>query len=433
MIKWRNRSEFWITGAKLIDPSRNKPAYGSIHVKKGLIEEVAWKKKVETNLPVLELEGYMVTPGFVDIHAHLREPGYEEKETIASGTAAAIAGGYTSVACMANTDPVVDDPSVVRYILNRNRDAGNCRLYVIGALTRGLEGVDITEFGLLSDAGIVALSDDGKFVSNSRVMRSALEYAGMLGLTVISHCEDTTLSAGGLMNEGYYSTKLGLAGIPSQVEETAVYRDISLAELTGSPLHIAHASTARSVEIIRSGKEREIPVTAEVTPHHLTMDDSMLEEYDSNLKVNPPLRSSRDVDILLDGLKSGVIDCIATDHAPHNVIDKQVEFDLAPPGMIGLQTAFSQLNTELVRTGKLELTDLVRLMTAAPAGVLGIPAGTMEKGAAADLAVIDPEQEWVYDLSNNRSISSNSPLIGKTLTGRVEGVFVGGKWTATAE
>jgi len=433
MIKWRNRSEFWITGAKIVDPSRKKPASGSIHVKKGLIEEIAWKKKIETDLPVLDLEGYLVTPGFVDIHTHLREPGFEEKETVASGTAAAVAGGYTSVACMANTDPVVDDPSVVRYILNRNRDAGNCRLYVIGAVTRGLKGRDITEFGLLRDAGIAALSDDGNYITNARVMRSALEYAGILGLPVISHSEDKFLSAGGLMNEGYYSTKLGLAGIPAETEETAVYREVSLAGLTGSRLHIAHVSTSGSVEIIKRAREQQIPVTAEVTPHHLTMDDSMLQSYDRNLKVNPPLRSTEDVDIMLDALRSGIIDCIATDHAPHNEIDKQVEFDLAPSGMIGVQTAFSQLNTELVKTGRLEINELVRFMTAAPAEVLGIPGGTLENKAAADLAVIDPEEEWVYDRENNMSISANSPLMGKKLTGLVQGVFVQGRWNGTVK
>jgi dihydroorotase len=262
-------------------------------------------------------------------------------------------------------------------------------------------------------------------------MRSALEYAGMLELPVISHCEEISLSAEGLMNEGFYSTKLGLAGIPAETEETAVYRDVALAGLTGSRLHVAHASTEGTVEIIRRAKERQIPVTAEVTPHHLTMDDSMLQDYDRNLKVNPPLRSREDVDIMLDALSSGVIDCISTDHAPHNEIDKEVEFELAPPGMIGLQTAFALLNTELVETGKLGLAQLVALMTESPARVLGIPAGTLDKGAPADLAVIDPDEQWVYDRKNNRSISSNSPLMGKKLTGRVQGVFVGGKWTST--
>ncbi|MBD3179333.1 MAG: amidohydrolase family protein [Candidatus Latescibacteria bacterium] len=431
MIKWKNRSEFWITGAEIAAPGRKKPAPGCIHLKRGIIEELVWKKSVETDLPVLELDGYLLTPGFVDIHTHLREPGYEEKETIATGTSAAIAGGFTTVACMANTDPVVDDPSVVRYILDRNEQAGNCRLYVIAAVTRNLEGRDINEFGLLREAGAAALSDDGKYIANARVMRSALEYAGMLELPVISHCEEISLSAEGLMNEGYYSTKLGLAGIPAETEETAVYRDVALAGLTGSRLHVAHASTAGTVEIIRRAKERQIPVTAEVTPHHLTMDDSMLQDYDRNLKVNPPLRSREDVDIMLDALSSGVIDCISTDHAPHNEIDKEVEFDLAPPGMIGLQTAFALLNTELVETGKLGIAQLVALMTESPARVLGIPAGTLDKGAPADLAVIDPDEQWVYDRENNRSISSNSPLIGRKLTGRVQGVFVGGKWTST--
>jgi len=428
MIKWRNRREFWVKGARLVDPEAGKVRSGCVRVDRGKIAEIAWKKDVKTDLPSLDLEGLILTPGFIDIHSHLREPGNEEKETIETGTAAAAAGGYTSVVCMANTDPVIDDPSVVRYILDRNEEVGSCRLYVAGAVTANLEGEQINEFNLLKTAGAVALSDDGNFVKNSKVMRSALEYAGMLGLTVISHCEDPYLTEFGLMNEGYYSTKLGLAAVPAESEEIAAQRDVALCRLTGSRLHIAHVSTAEVVRMVKRAKKAGIPVTAEVTPHHLTMDDSMLQDYDSNLKVRPPLRSTDDIKELLDGLKSGVIDCVATDHAPHNQIDKQVEFDLAPPGMIGLQTAFSHLYTELVEPGRLELAALVKALTAGPARALGLPGGVLSEGAPADLVIIDPDEEWVFDKNGNRSKSSNSPLMGRKLKSRVQGIFISGKW-----
>ncbi len=428
MIKWKNRSEFWITGAKLADPESRKIRAGSIHINNGRIEEVVWKKSIETDLEIFDAEGYLVAPGFIDIHTHLRDPGFEDKEIIATGTAAAAAGGYTSIACMANTNPAIDEPSVVRYILDKNREAGETRLYVIAAVTKGLDGKEINEFHLLKEAGAIALSDDGNFITNSKVMRSALEYAGLLGLPIISHCEDPDLAGDGLMNEGYYSTKLGFSGIPAVSEEIAVARDIALAKLTGSRLHIAHVSTAGSVELIREAKKKGIPVTAEVTPHHLTMDDSLLQEYDRNLKVNPPLRSLEDIKALKKALKNGTVDCIATDHAPHTEIDKQVEFNFAPPGMIGLQTAFSHLYTELVLSGELELIDLVRMMTSAPAKTLGIPGGTLETGVQADLVVIDLDAEWIFNGKVNRSKSFNTPLADRSFNGHVQGTFLAGKW-----
>lgn len=428
MVKWRNRREFWIKGAKIADPEKGKVKAGCLRIKNGVIEEISWRKDIKTRLPVLELGDLLLAPGFIDIHAHLREPGHEYKETIETGTAAAAAGGYTSVLCMANTDPVIDDPSVVRYILERNEAVGSCRLYVAGAVTRNLEGKEINEFNLLKEAGAVALSDDGNYIDNSKVMRTALEYAGMLGLPVISHCEDNYLVRTGLMNEGYYSTKLGLTGIPGESEEIAVAREIALARLTGSRLHIAHLSTALGLEMVKAAKKRGVPVTAEVTPHHLTLDDSMLQEYDRNLKVRPPLRDRADIKSLVEGLKSGVIDCVATDHAPHSDIDKEVEFDFAPPGMIGLQTSFSHLYTELVEDGKLGLIELVRALTAGPASVLGVPGGVIREGAPADFAVVDLSEEWVYEKSNNRSASWNTPLLGRTFKSRVQGIFIGGRW-----
>ncbi len=428
MIEWKDKREFWITGVRLADPETGKIRTGSVLVQKGVIADIVRQKSVDTDLPVCDAGMYICAPGFVDIHTHLREPGYEEKETIKTGTAAAAAGGYTSVLCMANTDPVIDEPSVIEYIKRKAVEAGMCRVYVAAALTKGLGGEVINEYHFLKEAGAVALSDDGMYVTNSQVMRSAMEYALFHRLPVISHCEDNFLVKGSQMNEGYSSTRFGLKGAPAVSEEIAVNRDIRLASLTGARLHVAHVSTAGSVEMIKAAKRKGVPVTAEVTPHHLTLEDSLLENYDRNLKVNPPLRGRRDIDALRAGLRDGTIDCIATDHAPHHEIDKQVEFDKAPPGMIGLETAFAQLHTELVVKGKFELIDLVRLMTIRPAGVIGLPGGRLKKGVPADLVLIDPNEEWVLERSMIRSKSKNTPLAGKRFTGRIQGVFFEGKW-----
>lgn len=428
MITWKNRREFWIMGAKLADPVGNRLRAGSILVQRGTIGDIVWQRSVETDLPVLEAEGYVVAPGFIDIHTHLREPGYEEKETIATGTAAAVAGGFTAVNCMANTKPVIDDPSVIEYINKRAQHCAKCRVYVTAAVTKGLEGEVINEYHLLRDAGAVALSDDGKFVTNSKVMRTAMEYAGMFDLPVIAHCEDAFLINGSQMNESFMSTRLGLKGAPAAAEEIAVSRDIRLAQLTGAHLHIAHVSTAGALELVKRAKKKGVPVTAEATPHHLTLDDSSLIDYDTNCKVNPPLRGVEDAKALITAVGDGTIDCIATDHAPHNEIDKEVEFDQAPAGMIGLQTAFARLHTELVCGGALELIDLLKLMTVRPADVLGIPGGRLGVGGAADLVIIDPAEEWTFERSMVRSKSFNTPFLGNTFTGRVQGVFLEGKW-----
>jgi len=428
MIEWKDKREFWISGAKVADPETGKIRTGSILVQKGTIAEVVWQKEIETELPVLNAGGYVLAPGFIDIHTHLREPGYEDKETIATGTAAAAAGGFTAVVCMANTNPIIDEPSIVEFISKEAQRVGKCKVFITAALTRGLEGEVINEYYLLKKAGAIALSDDGKYVTNSMVMRTALEYAGLHQLPVISHCEDTFLINGTQMNEGYTSTRLGLKGAPNAAEEIPVSRDLRLAELTGSRLHIAHVSTVGAVNLIERAKKRGVPVTAEVTPHHLTMDDTLLETYDSNLKVNPPLRNKKDVEVLRAALQDGTIDCIASDHAPHNEIDKQVEFDKAPSGMIGLETAFSLLNTELVSKGLLDLIDLIRLMTIEPARVLGILGGVLKKGEMANLVLLDPKEEWVVEKQLIRSKSKNTPLLGRKLVGRVQGVFLEGKW-----
>lgn len=428
MINWKDKREFWITGGKLADPEAGRIRVGSVLVQKGDIAEIAWQKSVDTDLPVLDAAGMVISPGFIDIHTHLREPGHEEKETIETGTAAAAAGGYTSVLCMANTDPAVDDPSVVEYIIKRAQAVGSCRVYVTGAVTKGLEGNDITEFFHLRRAGAAALSDDGRFIRNTRVMRTALEYARMQGMTVISHCEDPWLAGEAQMNESFVSTKLGLRGAHAASEEIAVARDVRLCELTGSRLHVAHLSTAGAVDIIRKAKKRGVPVTAEASPHHLTMEETLLENYDRNLKVNPPLRGSKDISALRAGLKDGTIDAIATDHAPHTEIDKQVEFNFAPPGMTGLETAFAHLYTELVKTGELELIDLVRLMTVGPAGVIGISGGKLAVGEKADLVIVDTGESWLFEKKLVRSRSYNTPLLGREFSARVQGVFLEGKW-----
>ncbi|MCX5754000.1 MAG: dihydroorotase [Candidatus Krumholzibacteria bacterium] len=428
MIDWKDKREFWIAGARIADPEAERIRVGSVCVQKGRIAEIVWQKSVETDLPVLDAERFVLAPGFVDLHAHLREPGYEEKETIETGSAAAAAGGYTSVVCMANTNPAIDDPSVVEYISCRAQQVGRCRVYVAGALTKGRLGEIINEYYHLKRAGVVALSDDGAYVTNSQVMRSALEYANLHALPVISHCEDAFLASSSQMNEGYTSTRLGLKGSPAAAEEIAVSRDCMLAQLTGARLHVAHVSTAGAVELVRRAKKKGTRITAEATPHHLTLDDRLLDGYDANLKVNPPLRGVKDVEALRAGLLDGTIDCVATDHAPHSEIDKDVEFDEAPAGMIGLETAFAQLHTELVAKGVIDLLDLVKLMTIKPAATLGLPGGRIAREAPADLVLIDPAEEWTFEKRLIRSRSKNTPLVGARFTGRVQGVFLEGKW-----
>lgn len=428
MIEWKDKREFWITGARLADPESGRIRAGAVLVKRGALAEVVWQKRIDSDLPILDADGYILAPGFIDIHTHLREPGFEEKETIATGTAAAAAGGFTSIVCMANTDPVIDEPGILEFVRKTADRDGSSRVYVAAALTKGMEGEAVGEYGYLKKAGAVAVSDDGKYVTNSQVMRTAFEYAGFHELPVISHCEDSYLVNNAQMNEGYTSTRLGLRGAPAASEVIAVSRDIELARLTGSRLHIAHVSTRGALELIKKAKKQEVRVTAEATPHHLTLDDTMLDTYDSNLKVNPPLRDMKDVEALRAALLDGTVDCIATDHAPHNEIDKQVEFNFAPAGMIGLETAFAQLNTELVQSGALELVDLIRLMTYAPAGVIGLPGGRLRKGEPADLVLIDPDAEWILEKDMLRSKSSNTPLIGKRFRGRIKGVFLDGIW-----
>ena len=374
----------------------------------------------------IDAAGKIIVPGLVDIHTHLREPGYEYKETIASGAMAAVAGGYSAIACMPNTLPPNDCRSVTEFIINQSKRAGRARVYPIATISKEQKGECLVDFCELAAAGAVGVSDDGFPVVNSELMRRALEYARYCGLVVISHCEDPKLSKGGVMHEGEISTRVGLPGIPGASEDIFVYREISLARLTGCPVHIAHVSTGVSVELIRRAKEEGLPVTAETAPHYFTLDHGSLVGYDTRYKVNPPLRTSKDVSEIRKGLEEGVIDVIATDHAPHDSLEKEVEFDKAAFGMIGLQTALP-LTLELVRDGVMTLPDAISKLSGNGADILGIPGGELKEGLTADLAIIDMEREYCFEEKDILSKSKNSPFLGRTLRGRCDLTMVGGK------
>ena len=375
---------------------------------------------------VVDASGLSVVPGFVDIHCHLREPGYEYKEDIASGTAAAARGGFTSICCMANTDPVNDNAVVTEFIRKKARDAGPVHVYPIAAVTKGLMGEELTEVGELAEAGAAALSDDGRPIKNAQRMRLALSYAKRFNMLVISHPEDEELVNGGVMNEGYWSTALGLPGATRAAEETIIARDCLLAGLEKTRVHIAHVSTAGGAEIIRRAKSMGIAVTAETAPHYLLATDEWVQGYDTNTRVNPPLRTESDRLALIEALKDGTIDCIATDHAPHHIDDKNVEYALAASGISGFETAFAVCWTALVASGEIKPEELIRKMTSAPADVIGIRAGRLEVGETADVTIIDCGSEWTVDPSKFASRGKNSPFAGKTLKGRVKHTFAGG-------
>ena len=426
----------WIRSGAVVDPVKGVVEEVDLIIEKGKIAKIlppgAFKGK-GPQLRTTDATNKLIIPGLIDAHAHLREPGHEYKETIATGGKAGAAGGYTALACMPNTVPPNDCRSVTEFILGQAKRAGLCRIYPVGAITVGQKGETLTEFGDLREAGAVAVSDDGFPVANSEVMRRAMEYASYHGLVVISHCEDTELSSSGVMHEGVVSTRVGLPGIPAASEEIMVYREISLARLTGCPVHIAHVSTAVSVELIRRAKEEGIPVTAETAPHYFSMNHDAVMEYDTRAKVNPPLRTPNDVQAIKDGLANGVIDIIATDHAPHSGLEKELEFDKAAFGMIGLETALP-LTLELVRDGVLGLTEAIRKLSFNAATLLGIPGGHLVEGGDADLAIVDPEYEYVLREKDILSKSKNCPFIGKTLKGRNELTMVGGKivWESDA-
>jgi dihydroorotase len=416
-----------VSGGTVVDPVAGRAAPGDVLVEDGAIVATGAPGSLDAaDATSLDARGLLVLPGLVDMHVHLREPGFEYKETIATGVAAALAGGFTSVACMANTEPVNDSAAVTQYIFDRARLAGGTRVYPIGALSVGLQGERLAEIGEMHRAGIVAVSDDGRPVMDAGLMRRALEYTSMFGLPVIAHEEDRHLADGGTMNEGVTSLRLGLRGVPAAAEEVMVARDIALVALTGGRLHVAHLSTAGSVALVRDAKARGLAVTAEAAPHHLFLTDAAVVGYGTNAKMAPPLRTQADVAALRAGLADGTIDAIATDHAPHHHDEKDVEFDQAANGVVGLETALP-LALRLVAEGVCDLPTLVARMTIGPARILGLPAGTLAPGAAADLTLVDPERRWTVEARGFRSKSRNTPFEGWEMTGRAVVVLVGGR------
>ncbi|MGD0279208.1 MAG: dihydroorotase [Smithella sp.] len=421
-----------LTGARIIDPSQNIDSRMDIFVEDGKIANIGADlskslkpKSSEKITKIIDLSGMILVPGLIDMHTHLREPGFEYKETIASGAAAAVAGGFTSIACMPNSNPVNDNRSITEFIRRKAVEAALANVYPIGAISKNSTGVQLTEFWDLKEAGIVALSDDGKPVMDAALMRRALEYAFSLQLPVISHCEDINLSGGGLMNEGYYSTILGLSGIPGIAEEAMVARDILIAEFTKTCVHIAHVSTAGSVGLIRDAKKRGVKVTAETAPHYFTLTDGALQSYNTNFKVNPPLRSEKDVAAIKEGLSDGTIDVIACDHAPHGRTDKEVEFEYAANGISGLETSLA-LSLSLIRNKTLNWPELITKMSVNPAHILNLPKRTLKPGTDADITVIDPLLKWTVDVQAFRSRGKNSPFHGWEMQGKAVLTIVGG-------
>lgn len=414
-----------IQGGHVIDPGRVN-GVADVLIENGTISAVGPALKTPAGATVIQAKGQLVLPGFVDLHVHFREPGFEYKETIQSGTAAAVAGGFTTVCAMPNTNPVNDNQAVTEFMLERAKAAGNAHLYPIGAITKKSEGKELAEIGDLRRAGCVAISDDGKPVMNSLVMRRAMEYARAFDVPVVDHCEDLHLSEGGCMNEGLVSTELGLPGIPSAAEDVMVARNVSLAELTGARLHLAHISTAGSVRMVREAKARGLKVTAEACPHHFTLTEELTRGYNTHAKMNPPLRTMQDVQAIKEGLRDGTIDVIATDHAPHATQEKQQEFTEAPFGIVGLETALS-LTLALVDEGVLTLESAVDKLATAPAKAFSLNAGTLAVGAPADVAIVDPNREWQVDPSRFRSKSRNTPFAGWKVKGRVTTTIVSGR------
>jgi len=405
-----------IKNGHVVDPSQGIDGQKDILIEDDKILGIFPEgKEIEADR-VIDASGCIVAPGFVDMHTHLREPGYEYKETIATGTLAALKGGYTSICCMPNTNPVNDTIAVTEFIIEKALKEAACNVYPIGAITKGQKGEELTDMEMLIKAGCVAFSDDGKPVTNSLIMRRALEYSKIFGVPIISHCEDLNLSEGGVMNEGFMSTILGLKGIPNAAEEIVVARDIAISELTKGRLHIAHVSTEGSVKLVRDAKARGVNVTAETCPHYFSLTDEALKTYDTNLKVNPPIRTERDVEAIKEGLKDGTIDVIATDHAPHHEDDKDKEFDAAAFGISGLETAFS-LSIRLVQDRIITMTQLIEKMALNPARILGINKGTLKEGSQADIVILDINKEFKVESQKFASKGKNTPFEGRVLNG----------------
>ena len=416
-----------LRGGRVIDPRRDFDQTADVLVVDGKIAEVGPGLTSPDGADVRDVRGLVVAPGLVDVHVHLREPGNEDEETIATGARAAVAGGFTAVCAMPNTDPVTDNQAAVGFIVRQSVRAGLARVYPIGAVSVGQKGEQLAEFGEMVGAGAVAVSDDGKPVVSGHLMRTALEYARTFEIPVADHCEEPTLAAGGTMHEGLVSTRLGLKGIPAAAEEIMVARDLLLAELTGGHVHLCHMSTRGSVELIRSAKARGVRASAEVTPHHLVLTDAACEGYDTHAKMNPPLREAADVAALREGLKDGTIDCIASDHAPHAYDEKDAAFDDAPFGIVGLETAFAVAHTELVVGKVLTLPELVRRMSTVPAVLFRLPGGTLAAGAVADVCVLDITNRWVVRSAEFQSKSRNTPFADRELVGRAVLTVVAGR------
>src|SRR5512141_2712734 len=415
-----------LAGGRLLDPSQQLDEVGDLLIAGGAVEAIGGRIAAPDHADVIDCTNCIVSPGFIDVHAHLREPGREDVETVATGARAAAAGGFTAVCAMPNTDPVTDNQAAVGFIKRQASRAAAARVHPIGAISLGQRGEMLAEFGEMVGAGAVAVSDDGKPVVSAQLMRTALEYARTFGIPVADHCEEPTLAMGGAMNEGIISARLGLKGIPSEAEEIMAIRDILLARRTGGHVHLAHMSTLGSVELIRWGKERGINVTAEVCPHHISLTEDRVLGYDTNAKMNPPLRTAKDVEALRDAVKDGTIDMIATDHAPHHYDEKEREFADAPNGIIGLETALAVSVTNLVETGHIDFSTLVDKMSCAPARIFGLPGGSLAKGSAADITVFDPKMKWEVNAAEFLTKGRNTPYSGRTLTGRAVCTIVGG-------
>ena len=416
----------WIKNALVIDPAAKRNATGDVFIADGKFVaslSAAAKKSARK----IDAKGLVACPGLVDIHVHFREPGQTHKETLATGSRAAAAGGFTTVVCMPNTAPVADNAGTIQFINDATRRDAVIKVLPTGCITVGQKGAALAPFGSLKRAGVVALTDDGDCVQSNELMRRACEYAKMFDLPIMDHCQDASLTQGAVMNEGAVSTRLGLRGWPHAAEDIIVARDVILSEYTGAHLHLQHISSRYSVGIIRRAKTRGVKITAEATPHHLAFTDDELGTYDTNFKMNPPLRTAADRRAIIAGLRDGTLDCISTDHAPHTDYEKDKEFDYAPNGILGLETALAVALDVLVRQNKFKLAHVVDLMTRQPARILGLPAGSLSAGAAADLCLFDPAEKWRYDAKAGFSKSSNSPWHGQTLTGRVKTTFVDGR------
>ena len=414
-----------IKNGRVIDPSQEFDDIADVSIVDGRIEKIG-KGVVSAGADEIDATGRIVCPGLIDMHVHLREPGNEDEETIASGAAAAVAGGFTSIACMPNTDPALDTEAMVEFVYRQAKRAGLCKVYPIGAITKARDGKELAEIGQMVRAGAVAFSDDGCGIASSSVMFRAMQYVKMFGRAVIQHCEDPDLAAGGCMNAGATAMRLGLPGIPAMAEEMMIQRDLLIAQNTGTRYHVAHISTAGAVQLVREAKARGIGVTAEVCPHHLLLTEDAVATYDTNFKMNPPLRTQADVDACIEGVVDGTIDGLVTDHAPHGLDEKADDFQTAPFGIIGLEMALPLFARALVHTNRMDWSGVVRGLTVNPARILGIEAGTFKENAPADVTIIDPDAEWVVDVMNLRSKSRNCPYHGWTLTGRVTHTIVDG-------